>query len=159
MKKWLLVLFTLLALSITPQTSNAAFIVVPKDAPAKTATTYHKPFGHRKIPAAFSAVRKVISGDGTLRDHSKPGWLGVVSFACSMFAIATIFLASIPGLSVLFSFYLLAAIAGIIFGGIGLNKRKYSNTGYAIAGLVLGIVEVVALILLVVLIVAALSAL
>lgn len=159
MKNWLLIIFTLLALSAIPQTSIAAFVVTSNNAPAKTEIAVRKPFSQRKIPAAINTIRKTISGEHLVRDHSKPGWPGIASFACSLFAIAAIFLASIPGLSVLFSFYLLAAIASIIFGGVGLNKRKYSNTGYATAGLVLGILEVVALVLLVVLVVAALSAL
>lgn len=154
MKNWLLIIFTLLTLSAIPQAGKAAFIVASGDAPTKTETIVHKPFAHRKIPVLINNVRKTISGEHVVRDHSKPGWPGVLSFVFALVAIAGFFMSSVA-----LPVYLLGAICAIVFGGIGLNRKKYSNRGFAIAGLVLGILEVVALVLLVVLFFAAFSAL
>ncbi len=153
MKNWLLILIALITLTANPSVSRAAFIVTPKTAEA-VPVHVKKPFMQRKLPMAIAAMTHAPRPEDSYRDHSKPGWPGAVAFGCSLLAIAGLF---IPYAGV--TIYLLASICAIIFGGIGVSKRKYSNTGFAIAGLVLGILEILALIALIVLLVALLAAL
>lgn len=155
MKNWLLVLFALLTISITPLNSRAAFIVKP---PATASTpavvNQKKPFMERKVPTLVKTAGKMLNprpGNGN------PGWPGAISFVCSMLGLLSVVFLFTPGLAVLSLLYLFEAIAGIIFGAIGVNTRRYSNTGLAIAGLVLGILEVLGLVLLIILLIAALT--
>ncbi len=75
-----------------------------------------------KASNLFSKKKKVNSGGGS----DTAGW-GIAAFACSFVG--------------LFVLGILFGILGIVFGAIGLNK---SLKGLAIAGLILGVVDVIA---------------
>jgi hypothetical protein len=75
-----------------------------------------------KASNLFSKKKKVNSGGGS----DTAGW-GIAAFACSFVG--------------LFVLGILFGILGIVFGAIGINK---SLKGLAIAGLILGVVDVIA---------------
>ena len=75
-----------------------------------------------KASNLFSKKKKVNSGGGS----DTAGW-GIAAFACSFLG--------------LFVLGILFGILGIVFGAIGLNK---SLKGLAIAGLILGVIDVIA---------------
>ena len=153
MKNWLLILIALITLTANPSASRAAFIITAKTADA-VPVHVKRPFMQRKLPMAITAMTHAPRPEDSYRDHSKPGWPGAVAFGCSLLAIAGLF---IPYAGVII--YLLASICAIVFGSIGVSKRKYSNTGFAVAGLVLGILEILALVAFIILLLTFLAAL
>ena len=65
------------------------------------------------------------------KEIHRSGWQGIVSVVCGVL-----------GLFPLTSSILLAAGA-LLLGFAGLNKKKHKNTGLAIAGIALGVVDVI----------------
>ncbi len=80
------------------------------------------------------------------KNGQKSGWPGITSFIASILAIAALY--TFP------FFFILFAILAIVFGAIGLSRKRYSGTGLALAGLIIGSLEILALIALIALLVA-----
>jgi len=117
-----------------PSASLHAAISVRKSATTAAASP--------RTAISFLPVPKFIANDRDRDTHgrhkkcpSESGWEGIVALVCS--------LCGLP-------------ILGIIFGAIGMGKG-HKNRNLAIAGFVIGIVEIVLAILLIMLIIAALS--
>lgn len=148
-----LLTFILLATGVTH--SYAAF-------PVKDATTIiagneeimaKKSFKKSRIATSFQQVKKMISSHAIGEGSSpKSGWPGITAFVCSLLALGCLTVIS------LVPFFFLFAILGIIFGAIGVSKKRYSSTGLALAGLILGSLEIVAAIVLIAIIISALAA-
>ncbi len=99
------------------------------------AADHHKTFAERKLPRLLSAAKQMAFPHAP--EKHKSGWQGIASLVC--------------GVAGLFTAYgwLILGICAIVFGAIGLNKSKHTNTGMALAGLILGSVEILLFLLLV----------
>ena len=97
----------------------------------------HKAFPQKPFAAGLHAFKALTFSpdEGKL----KPGWHGIAALVCSIVALPFYAAASVG----LFWLFVLFAVGGLIFGAIGLNRRKYRNSGLAIAGFVLSLIEVV----------------
>lgn len=153
MKQFVLCITLFLLMLGGVSTSYAAFPIAQKDAVATAATnevTKEKTFAERKLGRMVTRVKHIMAPRSVVHDGVKTGWQGIVAISCSFAAIVTLFVG--------FGFFIPLAVAGIIFGALGVSKKKHFNTGWALAGLLLGCLEIVLLIALVVLIIAALKA-
>ncbi len=108
-----------------------------------------------KLKNAFSFDQKEDS------KHKKSSWQAFVSFGCSMLG----FILMIAGFLSLFSevgalvvgpgalsaivFGILCGIAGIVFGIKGVKRRKHKFRGFALAGIILGSIDLFFLLVLV----------
>lgn len=136
-------LLVALWLTIMPHHSFAAFPLKTKDAEV-TATTKtpatKKKFSERKIPSIIRTITHAPSldeGYGGYGHSNKPGWPGIVSLVLGIIGWVH------PVL------WLLFGIPAIILGIVGLNSQKYSFTGGALAGLILGCLQLIAFLILI----------
>lgn len=128
--------------------SYAAFPVVHKDATTTAWVSTPRTFGERRLPQYVSHLRHSMFPGNVAHHHvEKTGWPGIVSISCGVGALASIF--------VFGGLFFPLAICAIVFGAIGVSKRKHTNTGLALAGLLLGSILIVLFVTLVALIVAA----
>ncbi len=147
MKKLLHICLVVMLLVLTGTTATyAGFRVKSKEmATVSTMTTessttgHHKTFSERKLPRLFNAVKHAALPHAP--EKGKTGWPGIVSLVCGVIGLYPLF-------------WLPLGIAAIVCGVIGLNSKKHTNTGMAIAGLILGSIEVLLFILLVAIIAA-----
>ncbi len=119
---------------------KAAFPVRVQHTPqAVMATEQKKTFTERKIPKLISHYRSFLHPQNKKfveTDHKfkKNNWPGILSLVCSVMAFAALF-SLLPPLFFIFS------ISGVVFGIIGLSKKRHTLTGLALAGLILGGIE------------------
>ena len=99
-----------------------------------TVIGHHKTFSERKLPKMLQAVKALVLPD---KGKGKTGWPGIVSLVCGVVGLVSA-IAWVP-----------LGIAAIVFGIIGLNQKKHVYTGMALAGLILGAIEILLFILLV----------
>jgi hypothetical protein len=114
-------------------------------APMAGTAEHKKVFAERRLPRLFSAYKSMVfphAAPAAGGPREKQGWPGIVSLACGVVGLVST-LAWVP-----------LGIAAIVFGIIGLNRRKYKFTGMALAGLILGGLEILLFILLVAIIAA-----
>lgn len=124
----------------------AAFPVKGKTASAALASTVHPTQQGHSLRAWKTLKRFVQAPDGE-KVYKKQGWPGIVSLVLAVLALPFYATALIGGFAI-------CALGAVIFGAIGLNRRKYSNNGLAIAGFVAGLVEVLLVLLLAIVIAA-----
>ena len=93
-----------------------------------------KPLAHQRRHELVEQLRQRLHLPVRNPNDNRPGWPGIVALACAAGAIV------MP---------IFAIPAAIVFGIIGLNKR-YKNHGLALAGLILGVLELIAIVALIV---------
>ena len=139
---------TLLICCIGLNTAKAAFpLRTPQDS-----TTVHTPgiiSGSTDMPAAhtmhrslFDRIRVLAHPQDNMHAHhhgAKPGWPGIAALAAGAIGLSSVYL------------WLPFGILAIVFGIIGVG-HKYKNKGLALAGLILGGLEILALALAVIII-------
>jgi hypothetical protein len=79
-----------------------------------------------------------VSEGGTV----KTGWQGIASFVCAIAALVNYYL------------FIPLSICAFVLGIIGSNKKKHYNTKWAVAGLVIGSIEILIMLLVAIIIVA-----
>jgi len=134
------IFFVALFLLAAVRSAHAAFPVKKLGASTTTsvavinAATQHPVLRHPGfMPETRSKLRMLFNPTGP---RPVSGWPGITSFVCGVLGLA---------LPVIF------CLPAIVFGIIGLGRR-YSDHGLAIAGLVLGLLELLAVIILLIII-------
>ncbi len=132
---------------VTPKNSAVTTVI---DLPAA------KPAVHEKKVAVISSVKSHIKSIFSF-DHKteikgkKPAWQSIASICCSSLGFFSTFIGfaaviSAQGLSTLalatILFGVLCGIGGIVLGVMGLRKKKHKLRGFALAGLILGCVDI-----------------
>jgi hypothetical protein len=109
-----------------------------------------KPFSETKTGRLVSQVGHIAHQRPYSHAESKQkqGWPGIVSLISSLFSLACLFTMVSP-------LFLPFAIIAIVLGAIGTNNRRYYNNGLALAGLIIGIVEIVVVLALIALFISA----
>ena len=144
--------FTITLLSILFSTclnSYAAFPIQTESMP--TATQQHQTFGE-KVQSAIKRYTSPVAPQeaGSSADN---GTTGILSFTFGVAGILTLIAGIITGGSVIL-LWPAFGIAAIVLGAIGLNKK---NNGLAVAGFVLGLIEVTVFLAAIVLAIASIS--
>lgn len=134
--KWRIVLLSLFfVMAMYVQNAYAAF-------PVKTVTIERKSdlphivyksiggLSFKKDDRAKDETHERVYGTA---DHSKRSWPAITSFACSLATILAVFI--FPPACIVLS------LAAIVFGAMGLGRKKNRLRGLAAAGLGLGILE------------------
>ncbi len=104
--------------------------------------TVKRSFRTTKVAKLYAQLKHVAHPTPIIdRNGQKSGWPGITSLISALVAIAALY--TFP------AFFLLFAIAAIVFGAIGLSRKRYSNNGLALAGLILGALEILALVALI----------
>ena len=131
----------------TPKT-NAVTTVVD---PAETKQTVNDKT-QSVIASIKSHVKSIFPAHHKREEKSKkPAWQSIASLGCSTLGFIMMvagFASVISAIgwtafaSVAVVFGLMCGIAGLIFGIMGLKKRKHKFRGFAMAGLILGCVDI-----------------
>lgn len=137
MSKFSTYIFCLLLLLAASFSARAGFLV-------KKQTQSYPPFSAHAAASignsnttAFHIHHAWLSPETcAITKDTRPGWKGIVSFCCSLFGLMGLILLGSIGIVV--GFPVLAIIAGVVFGIMGLGKKNKFK-GLAIAGLVIGI--------------------
>ena len=126
MKKNLTIILATLVLVCGANVTTYAAFPTRSTHSETTHSLTHKSFAERKVPQFVSHIVALSFPDHAKKDTKgeKSGWEGIVSLVCGIAGLIT--------LPIFFS------SAAIVFGILGMNSRKHSNTGLAIAGLILG---------------------
>ncbi|MBC7554754.1 MAG: DUF4190 domain-containing protein [Taibaiella sp.] len=139
-------LILLLTFIFTPAFCFAGFPIKGRPVPVDTASQdNHSSFISGKLHR-YPLAAKVLSHLHWLHSHvgdhpATAGWPGIVSLVTGILGIAALFMGSAGAVIFLFIPF---GICALIFGIIGL-KKKYVNRGMALAGLILGGLEMVVL--------------
>lgn len=99
----------------------------------------------RKKTSLFTKMKKLLAPP-EVAQSGKNGWPGLVSIACAALGIITLTVGLASASVALLLAFVPFSICALVFGIIGANK-KYKNKGLAIAGIILGSIEVLYLIL------------
>ena len=130
-------LYLLLAIVlIFAQPSNAAFRYVKQEGQA---------LSHQRIANALPAQHVKHNLLRFLRPNPDDSYLsaseGLVSFAASIFSLAFFVAASLTSFPLFIIPAFMFAVVAVVFGAIGIKRRK---RGFALIGLALGLIEIVA---------------
>lgn len=113
---------------------NHSFAAFPVGHASVAASKYDGASGAVAHKQAAQLINQIKTSDineqPVHRHHKKSGWQGIVSFICGVAAFGVMF-ASLP-------VALILTLLAIVFGALGLGKRRHRNTGLALAGLILG---------------------
>lgn len=122
----------------------ATVIATEEEAPVK------KTFKETKTGRFISQVKYMAHARPYVEgSRPKSGWPGIVSLVCAAAALLCLVSVAVA------PFFFVFAVAAIIFGAVGVSPRRHTNTGLALAGLILGALEILAVVLIVAAIIAA----
>jgi len=158
MKKHLLTaIITTFFIAFAVQPAYAGFVTAKSNTPERVAPADAKQTIHSKRGELKALIKSKLTslfsvGDEQKVNTKKIAWQNIASLACSSLGFLSLFMAfagviSASGWSALAAaamiLGLLCGIGGVVFGiqGLRMRKKKWRFRGFALAGLILGCID------------------